>query len=308
MWKIVMSALCTVLGLASAMLAAQSAPAKEPQPELLRVMSFNIRYSAARDSAANVWAQRKELVRETIRRFDPDLLGLQEVMADQFDALRELLPDYTAVGVARDDGHRQGEWSAIFYRTARFTARDSGTFWLSEQPDEVGSRSWDAACVRICTWVRLRDRVTGQQFLHANTHFDHRSRLARLRSAMLLNERLPMLARGGPIVLTGDFNATEHDEPYRVLVGGAPGGGRRFFDAYRQVHPERSRNEASFHGFKGKRAGSRIDWILHTAEFKAVAAEIVQTAAPPFASDHFAVTATLRPLATKESKLPSTSH
>jgi len=32
-----------------------------------------------------------------------------------------------------------------------------GTFWLSETPEKVGSKGWDAALPRIMTWVKLKD-------------------------------------------------------------------------------------------------------------------------------------------------------
>lgn len=274
---------------------AETPPASADEAGALRVMSFNIRYSGARDGE-NSWPKRKESVIATIRAFNPDLLGLQEVLADQFDTLREMLPDYTAVGVARDDGERQGEFSAIFFRSARFSPSDSGTFWLSMEPEKVGSTSWDAACVRICTWAKLRNRQSGFEFLHANTHFDHRSELARVESAKLLRDRLPQMAQGKPVILTGDFNAIEDHEAYKILVNAEVPEARRFFDAYRLVHPERSREEATFNGFKKTIVGSRIDWILHTRHFKPLAAEIVRTATPevPFVSDHYPVTAVLK--------------
>ena len=291
MTKIIKTILSALLILNSSVIAEEQPGPPKNQREELRVMCFNIRYSAARDTIENGWSNRKERVLATIRGFDPDLLGLQEVLADQYDSLRDLLPEYAAVGVARDDGAREGEWSAIFYRAARFTSLESGTFWLSEAPEKAGSSSWGAACVRICTWVKLRDRAKGMQFLHANTHFDHRSGLARIGSAMLLNTRLRALAEGDPVVLTGDFNSTEKDETYKVLVNSTKVGASKFFDSYREVHPLRSGDEASFHAFKGIKAGSRIDWILHTEQFKPISAEIVRSAGPPFPSDHYPVTA-----------------
>src|SRR5688572_18876920 len=85
----------------------------------LRVMTFNIRYATAKDGE-NQWSNRKEQVVETIRKHDLDLIGFQEVVAEQFDRLVQVFPEYQAVGVARDDGARKGEWSAVFYRKNRF--------------------------------------------------------------------------------------------------------------------------------------------------------------------------------------------
>lgn len=269
---------------------AASALAESPAP--LRVMTFNVRNSNAKDGE-NHWQHRKELFEKTVRDFNPDLLGTQEVLADQYDALAAMFPDYVAVGVARDDGKREGEWSAIFYRKSRFEQLDSGNFWLSETPDEVGSRSWDAACTRICTWARLRDKGSNKEFLYANTHWDHKGDVARLESAKLIRKRLPDLAKGSPVILMGDFNCIEDDAPYRMLTNSDGAQGVALIDSYRKAHPERSKDEASFHGFKGTVTGSRIDWILHTPNFKATAAEIIRPQNGRFASDHYPVTAIL---------------
>ena len=47
------------------------------QSATYRTMSFNLRYGTANDGD-NRWPNRKELVAKTIKRFDPDLLGMQD--------------------------------------------------------------------------------------------------------------------------------------------------------------------------------------------------------------------------------------
>lgn len=265
---------------------AQSVGRGRPQP--LRVMSFNIRLSAVNDGV-NSWPNRKELYLQTVRDFAPDLLGTQEVIHDQFEALVAGLPEMHAIGVGRDDGVNKGERSALLVRKSRFDVLDSGTFWLSETPEVIGSKSWDAAITRICTWARLKDRMTGRELLCANAHFDHKGELARENSAKLLAKRLPELAAGAPMILMGDFNATEDSPAYRALVGS------QFSDSYRVVRPERSPEETTFHAFKGTTTGSRIDWILHTPELQAIDAQILRSPARDgvYPSDHYPVTATL---------------
>ena len=58
------------------------------EPNDIRVMSFNIRYGTASDGD-NHWKHRHGLVTETVRRFDPDLLGTQEVMKFQAEYLAD---------------------------------------------------------------------------------------------------------------------------------------------------------------------------------------------------------------------------
>ena len=90
---------------------------------------------------------------------------------------------------------RTAESSPIFYRKDRFTVLDSGTFWLSETPEVIGGKSWDAAITRIALGDSARLAVN-QEFLHLNTHFDHRGEVARTNSAALIVARLKNLARG----------------------------------------------------------------------------------------------------------------
>jgi endonuclease/exonuclease/phosphatase family metal-dependent hydrolase len=262
-------------------------------PSELRVMSYNIRNTNAPDGP-NHWVHRKQLWVDSVRRFDPDLLGTQEVWVDQHDHLVEMFPDYGFAGVARDDGHRAGEWALILYRKSRLDLLDSGTFWLSQTPEVVGSRSWDSKHVRICTWVRVRDRVTDRTLLHANTHLDDMGVRARTEGAKVIARRLPNLAQGAAVVLTGDFNSTELDEPYAGLVRPGEPAALRLRDSYRVIHPQRNDNEGTIHGFSGMTEGHRIDWILHTEDLISTAAEIVRDRAEDgrFPSDHYPVTST----------------
>ena len=89
---------------------------------------------------------------------------------------------------------------------------ESGQFWLSENPDEKFSKSWDSSLPRVATWVRLKDKKSdGREVLFANTHFDHRGVEARRRSAALLRTRLTKLAhpRIDWILSTSHFTANE---------------------------------------------------------------------------------------------------
>jgi endonuclease/exonuclease/phosphatase family metal-dependent hydrolase len=269
------------------------APAPVPAPGPLRVMSFNVRTSNAKDGD-NAWQNREELFFETIARFNPDLIGFQEVVARQRDAIEARLPGYALAGVARDDGDRKGEWSLIAYRRDRFASVVAGDFWLSEQPDKPGSKSWDAALPRICSWIRLKEKATGRELVFANTHFDHRGVVARKEASRVLSERLAPVAAGVPAILVGDLNVTEDNPAYLALIQPLTLGGIRWIDSYRTVNPKRSAQEASFNAFKGTVEGSRIDFIFHTSHFKATAATIDRSSRDGrFPSDHYPVTAVL---------------
>jgi len=260
----------------------------------IKVMSFNIRSGTAKDGD-NSWPLRKELVTETIRLFDPDLLGMQEVLKFQADYLGEQFPDYESYGVGRNDGVDDGEFALVFFKRERFELMNSGHFWLSETPEEVGSKSWDTALPRIATWVLLKDKTTDhQQIIFGNTHFDHKGVEARHQSAKLIRRRIESVTPDIPIIVTGDFNTHEELEPYAALVRGVGSNEPSLVDTYRIIHPLTQEQEGTFGGFQGRRGGNRIDWILTTPDITTLNAAINYTNEDGrYPSDHYPVEAVL---------------
>ncbi len=184
---------------------------------MLRVISYNIRNSNAPDGD-NGWPQRKTRVASLLNLYQPDLIGLQEVLSDQLDDLLICLPEFDWLGVGRNDGKRGGEHTVIFYRSTRFTPVQSDSFWLSPTPNRVGSVGWDATYPRIATWASFVDQTSGATFLHLNTHFDHRGSQARLESARLLRRFLATTPATLPVIVTGDFNCSADTLPYQALT------------------------------------------------------------------------------------------
>lgn len=260
----------------------------------IRVVSYNIRYGTAKDGD-NHWDKRREWLVETIREMQPDLLGTQETLGFQRDFLAEKLPEWEAFGVGREDGKDKGEQTALFFRTARFEKLAGGHFWLSETPDQPGSKSWDSSLPRMATWVKLRDkRIAGSPpLIFLNTHFDHIGERARVESAKLLRKKAAELAPEGLVIITGDFNAGEGSGPYRALFGVESE--RQLIDTFRVKHTERGKEEGTFSGFQSAaNGGARIDWIAVSERWNVVSARIDRTAKDGRTpSDHFAVEAVL---------------
>ena len=267
-----------------------AAPAGAQAP-VLRVMAFNIRYGTAADGD-NHWNLRKDLVVETIRRFDPDILGTQEVLHFQAQFLREKLPEYDFVGVGRDDGAEKGEYAAIYFKRARFQKIREGHFWLSQTPDVPGSISWDSSLTRLCSWATLRLQEPPGIEVHCfNTHFDHRGAAARHESAKLMRSRIDALGPGAAVIVIGDFNAGADSPPYTALVAKEP----PLLDTFRAAGPAARPEEGTFHGFSGKPGAARIDWILAGGAFEVLSAEVDRFHRDGrYPSDHFPVTAVLR--------------
>lgn len=261
---------------------------------LLKVMSFNIRYGAANDGT-NSWPQRKDLVLDTIKVADPDLLGLQEVLGFQAEFLKGNLKGYAFHGVGREDGKEKGEYVPLMYKTSRFELEDSGHFWFSETPEIAGSKSWDSSLPRMLSWVALRDLKNDRVIIFSNVHFDHRGPQARLESAKLMRERWEEFQGEMPLIITGDFNTDEDRAPYAALVNADGFTGTKLIDSYRVINPERSPNEASFSKWVGVRKGTRIDWIIHSPDLVTRNATINYTQdGGRYPTDHYPVEAVLR--------------
>ena len=259
----------------------------------LQVMTFNIRLNIKSDSL-NAWPYRKDKLASQVLFHDVQLLGVQEALHDQMIDLKERLPKFKYVGGGRDDGKEKGEYSAIFYDTTRLQVLESKTFWLSLTPEIPGSKGWDAAITRIVTWARMKDKKTNKIFFAFNTHFDHMGKEARRESAKLLLKRVADIAGKTPSIITGDFNATPADEPIQVLT-----------DKSNPIHLTNSIEisatphygpTGTFNGFGAReRDDLPIDYIFIKGQWKVKKhATISQTWNGRFASDHFAVLATVR--------------
>lgn len=180
------------------------------------VMSYNIRMNSPNDGI-NIWDNRKKWLAESIRFFDGEIVGAQEVTHTQLKDLEALLPNYRSIGQGREGG-KKGEYSPIFYNEDRFEVLESDTFWLSETPEKLGSKSWDSSLPRIVTWAKFQDKSTEEIFYFFNTHFDHRGSIARKRSAEIITTKIEEIAGDEPVILTGDLNTAPDSEPYNILV------------------------------------------------------------------------------------------
>jgi endonuclease/exonuclease/phosphatase family metal-dependent hydrolase len=286
----------TLLGCAPT--AARTTPASVAQAgsdaPSLRVMSFNLRYNNAGDGP-NAWPLRKVWVAKLIRFHAPDVIGVQEALPGMLADLDTLLGEYARIGVGRADGRERGEFSAILYRRDRLELLDGRTFWLSTAPEVPGSKGWDTAIERIATWGRFRDHATGCTYVHLNTHFDHVGEQARQESARLIRQRLRTIAKGEPVIVTGDLNTDPQSVAYRILtrdtlVEALP----PLRDAMLVSRAGHYGPTATWNAFKAIEPGRRIDFVLVSPQV-----EVRQHGILPdswdgrFPSDHLPVLAAL---------------
>jgi len=248
------------------------------------IMSYNIRYGTANDGPDH-WDHRKESLTNEIAFYEPDFVGVQEALDFQMEYLKENLPQYTYIGVGRDDGKTKGEYSGIFYHTERVKLLDEGTFWLSETPDEV-SKGWDAALPRICTYGHFKYKKRPRKNIWVfNTHFDHRGHEAREKSVELIVEKAKKLSNEKEaILISGDFNLGPESTPIQNMK-------KHFHDSYETSELPPFGHSLSFNGFKmNPERGQRIDYIFTNEKVKVKKIGILSTLIDGhYNSDHFPV-------------------
>ena len=231
--------------------------------ESLYVGEFNIRYDNEKDTEqGDGWEVRCPVVCDILKVESFDIFGSQEVLHNQLEDILAALPEYGYVGVGRNDGKTEGEYAAIFYKMDRIKCLSSGHFWLSETPEIVGSKGWDAKYPRICTWGQFKDRRTGKKFWMFNLHMDHRGVEARKQSAMLVMERIKTMCGNQPYILLGDFNVDQFNPIYPMMMESG-----MFVDCH-DAAVVRFAPTGSMNYFKPDfKTDSRIDHVLVSDDF-----------------------------------------
>jgi endonuclease/exonuclease/phosphatase family metal-dependent hydrolase len=193
-------------------------PLSQRRPEAIRVVTWNILRGCDRGPPwlRGDWPVRQKALAQALDGVQPDVLCVQEALSGQLGFLDRVLPAHHRVGVGREDGEEKGEHCAIFFDSVRFEKLDAGTFWLEEPSDRPAG--WRlGGPKRICTWLRLRDNQTGANFRICNVHL-YLTERSRQRAVRLILKRLAPLDSSEPLLLAGDFNATDEAPSRRLFA------------------------------------------------------------------------------------------
>ena len=259
------------------------AVAKKKHCDELSVISYNVRLVTP-DDGDNQWKYRAPATPAMIKDYCPDIFGVQEAVLEQLEYMDKQLPNYSYVGVGRENGKQRGETMAIFYNTRKVKLLDWGTYWLSETPD-VPSRGWDAACRRTVTWTLLEMKGSGKRFFYVNTHLDHVGTQARQKGLDLIVSKIAAMNPDNlPMVLTGDFNV-QPDNPALTELN------TKMSDARRTAAKTDWR--ATYNGWG--RFASVIDYIYYNGFTSCLEYETIvrQYKNIPYISDHYPIVARL---------------
>lgn len=229
--------------------------------------------------------RRMHLWAKQINNTLPDSLGVQEINSAWVEGLEELLPQYDYYGVKRggDENEQKSEMNGIFYLEDKYNLLESDTFWLSNTP-ETESKYENAGCYRICSYVVLENKTTGEKYIHLNTHFDNSSTEAQNLGGKLVCEYAEKLAKkyeNTPIVITGDFNQYSDGESVKLLENSG------YTNANGGVM------EATYHGWGENSHTEPIDYIFVKGFTTSDYVVHLNTGEKTDISDHYMITTKL---------------
>ncbi len=176
-----------------------------------------------------------------------------------------------------------GEYCPILYRPEKFRPLESGSFWLSREPEESGTSFPLMSSPRVAHWVRFARNAGGRDLFVLNLHGGH-APWHHAPTAALVLRALDEHARGADTIVLGDFNALPESELHRRLTA-------RLADAWETARTREGAGE-TFYWRSGLSfmPPLRIDFVLADRSFAPAVARVRSgTRDGVFPSDHDAV-------------------
>lgn len=180
------------------------------------VASFNMLYFADKP----YWEKRRAQIPALMKYHEFDICGSQELSIEQAEWILSQLGSAWAAEFNNPKIEPNGKsWAmnvVIFYKASRFERLDGGTFWFGPNPYPPEKRTvgWGVGGEkqnRFCAWIKLRDKLSGREFVFFDLHLNSRNKPDREKSFDLLVSEVPKIAGKTPFVIVGDFNTREKE-------------------------------------------------------------------------------------------------
>ncbi|EQC44271.1 endonuclease/exonuclease/phosphatase family protein [Bacteriovorax sp. Seq25_V] len=179
----------------------------------IRVMSFNTTCALCNKGQFDKFSKRKHWIVDTIKRNNPDIISLQEVLTSrQLKWIAKQLKDYKLFY----GNYRVFKFSdsALLVRRDRFSVVKDGGYWLGRRGGKRFSFGWSFALPRRVQWATMVDNKTGREFTFVGGHFDNRTK-NKEKSAQFVIDTFSKEAI--PILFAGDTNLKPTTEGYSLL-------------------------------------------------------------------------------------------
>jgi endonuclease/exonuclease/phosphatase family metal-dependent hydrolase len=271
-------------------------------------ITANVRFSDPKDGI-NAWPNRRELLVKTLLKYNPDLIGCQEVTPAQGAYLiKELGPWYThypRAGVGTIEGagkSRSGQLlgdvtetfaslDTLFYRTDRFDQVDGMAGLVVPEEPQTNPSENTFLCMAV-----LKEKSGGKITIVVNTHLRYQPAFLMKCATRLRQDILLALKKypGAGVILMGDMNHDRTVPVYRVLVGTPddPDGLGVLADSFDYTQKRPNEAWGNWHQFRGVVTGMwPTDLIFTNAVFASEGAAFIRDGGTNgiWPSDHFFV-------------------
>lgn len=242
------------------------------------VISFNIRNNS--DANGNSREERAPRLSAVTSKYDADLIGFQEYIPGWEELIEKYYgEEYDMFNKYRSQGADR-ESAPLLWKKDKFECIKTGYFWLSDTP-EVESKGWDEKydCYRICAYVILKSKETGEVFTFMNTHYGFGDK-CQVDSSKLIYEYSKKIS-DYPTFVVGDFNMTPKSAGYGEMT--------KYFTDVNAVTANDLRT--TFHGYNPEKwTNSHIDYCFVDEKITPVHQEIIDELVDnKFPSDHYGI-------------------
>ncbi len=265
----------------------------KPKEFEISVLSQNLRVDSSSDGEENSVMLRSDRFLWLLDQYQPDLIGMQEFTPSwDFFIFSEL--EERGYGIVfKYRATNSHEATPIAYKKDKMELLEENYFWLSDTPEEE-SPSWDdgkGKRCRIVTECVFKEKKTGIQFAHLNTHYGLTD-TSEVNSSNLLHTWIEEKYADMPLILTGDFNMREEGLGYNPLIYGGPTAeGEPLLINSRHAAEEKGADGGTSNGFKVMdNYTSIIDFVFVTKQIKPTYYTVLYDKPEgKFVSDHFGV-------------------
>lgn len=187
----------------------------------IKILCQNMKYAACKkiedpEKSAEV---RRHRFQWLVEKYDPDIVGMQEVDELWKSMLREDFREkYDMYYLYRGSLKGSNEAEPVMWKKEKFEKVEDGSFWLSETSDTPYPPGFGRYYPRICNWVRLKEKESGKIIRIGSTHFDFYEDNEPIKVIRSLFEKECAIAGDEPYIFMGDFNIGYLEEKYNVLM------------------------------------------------------------------------------------------
>ena len=197
---------------------------------------------------------------DLFRKYNPDIIFLQEVTQTWFKILRKEFSNiYIFKGRDRlfadkEALKRDREKNCVLFKKDKFNYISGRTYWLG--PDMKNSSKFEGSVFkRVFTVVKLLEKKNNKKFLAISTHFDYLKPEVREQQAEVLSDYLK--SQKDLILLAGDFNGGPEEKGYEIMT-----------NVLADIGAEFNQTEITYHAYN-KESQERIDYIFRSKDIVA---------------------------------------